>query len=385
MAAVYSTQGANVVYNVRDFTTSTNLRRAQITPLSTPAVVGTNIIQSDRLTFTNITDGNFTVTNMVGPVTYRVELIGPFTTTTFTNLIPDTNITINAKDYISSTIAAGATVGYSQSVADLRFVLVTNGGAVNLTVTNAATVLGNVNISTNATINSNLNIGGFTVHTNAVTNLSLTASRFILTDANKKHVSTGASADLSATLTDETGGGSAVFSASPTFTGTVNANNISANGVTANTLTLPSGVLGFYKTTHKTADETVVDTVLQNDDHLTFNVGNGEKWAFEIVAFVTGGGDGIKVTIDWDSVATPTTLIWDTTITVANTFILHQVNSTRGTVDSLASVDADTVVRIEGFIDASDDATVSFKWAKNTDTTTDTTVRNGSFIRITKL
>lgn len=126
MAGCYSVQGADVVYNIRDFTTSTNLRKAQITPLSTPAVIGTNIIQSDRLPFTNITDGSFTVTNMVGPVTYRVELIGPFTTTTFTNLIPDTNITINAKDYISSTITPGATVGYSQTSVDAKFRALTN-------------------------------------------------------------------------------------------------------------------------------------------------------------------------------------------------------------------------------------------------------------------
>src|SRR5687767_10229317 len=99
--AIYFTNGANVVYSARDLKLGEgNLKRAYITPLSTPSVVGTNIIMSDRLPFTNIVDGVFTVTNMAGEVKYLVELVGPFKSTFITNLIPDTNITINAKDYL---------------------------------------------------------------------------------------------------------------------------------------------------------------------------------------------------------------------------------------------------------------------------------------------
>jgi hypothetical protein len=202
-AACYTTRGANVVYNVRDFTTSTNLRRAQITPLSTPAVIGTNIIQSDRLTFTNITDGSFTVTNMVGELTYRVELFGPFTTTTFTNLIPDTTDTIYAKDYVTNFVSAGVTVGYSQAAANLRFVLVTNGGSVNQSVTNALTVYGSATVATNLTVTNGLTVVGIQTNNTDVK----VAGNVIVTTAGKGiQIKEGSNARLGTlTLTNGTG------------------------------------------------------------------------------------------------------------------------------------------------------------------------------------
>jgi hypothetical protein len=64
---------------------------------------------------------------------------------------------------------------------------------------------------------------------NGITNTAATASRFVVTDANKGHASTGTSVNLSDTLSDETGTGNAVFSASPTFTGTITAAAITAS------------------------------------------------------------------------------------------------------------------------------------------------------------
>lgn len=50
------------------------------------------------------------------------------------------------------------------------------------------------------------------------TNLGITASRFVTTDANNKLVATGTSSALASTLSDETGSGAAVFGTSPSIT-----------------------------------------------------------------------------------------------------------------------------------------------------------------------
>ena len=69
----------------------------------------------------------------------------------------------------------------------------------------------------------------------ALTNNALTASRFVVSDANKALASSGASSVLAATLTDETGTGAAVFANDATLSnltvnGTLIASNLVING-----------------------------------------------------------------------------------------------------------------------------------------------------------
>ncbi len=91
-------------------------------------------------------------------------------------------------------------------------------------------------------------VGGVVTATNAVltgttltlntTNTAATASRFATFDSAKVLSSSGASADLAATLTDETGTGAAVFGTSPSLTNTVTITRDAIGAVQTNVLLL---------------------------------------------------------------------------------------------------------------------------------------------------
>jgi len=130
-------QAATVDFDLSDFITGAIKRRTvYITPLSTPRTNATSVITSDSLRFYTDTSGQFSATN-VQYGNYQVTILGPFTNTVFTILVPDDANTYDVIDLITTTNSVPSeSVGYSQSAANARFVLRTDGWATNLTVTN---------------------------------------------------------------------------------------------------------------------------------------------------------------------------------------------------------------------------------------------------------
>ena len=117
--------GAHVIFNLADFgldTAAHSNRITRLVPLSTPRTNDGNlIITSEVRTYTNSTSSVFLATNLVAG-TYRVEIPGRWSTTTFNILVPDNSTTTNAVNLITTTNSApNATVGYTQSQADARF------------------------------------------------------------------------------------------------------------------------------------------------------------------------------------------------------------------------------------------------------------------------
>jgi hypothetical protein len=110
-------------YTFADFQQNPLTTRAlQITPLFTITESGTNFITGDRRRYTNSVTGYVPVSGMV-PGGYRIEFFGPYTTTTFTNVF-GTNVTgtVNAKDYVSASLAVNSfTTAFSQAQSTARF------------------------------------------------------------------------------------------------------------------------------------------------------------------------------------------------------------------------------------------------------------------------
>lgn len=100
---------ANVRFNLRDFlSTSQPLvrRTAVIEPQSTPQSEGTNVIVSERRTFTTGPQGEFTATNVVEG-TYRVLVYGPTRTNIFRINVPAVSYETNASDILISSANDG--------------------------------------------------------------------------------------------------------------------------------------------------------------------------------------------------------------------------------------------------------------------------------------
>jgi len=103
LALVLGSFGANVTFNLADFTTtSITNREVQLVNKNAPkAFSPSSIISRDRRSFYSSTNGTFTATNVVDGV-YLCTLIGPFANTEWRMLVPDTNGTLNASDLLIS-------------------------------------------------------------------------------------------------------------------------------------------------------------------------------------------------------------------------------------------------------------------------------------------
>ncbi|HWN09730.1 MAG TPA: hypothetical protein VNO50_10765 [Pyrinomonadaceae bacterium] len=150
LAIALNVQGAHVLFNFHDFTSTTvelTNRRVLITPKSTPRVDSGRIASSDRLSFLTDANASFTVSNMVHG-SYYVEVPGPYTVTPFTILVPQTNAFLNATGLLSQTIDPASTAGYTQTqinallssnlvyvAAGTNIVAVTNGNVVTISGT----------------------------------------------------------------------------------------------------------------------------------------------------------------------------------------------------------------------------------------------------------
>lgn len=100
---------ANVRFNLRDFlqTTQPLVRRTVvIEPQSTPQAEGTNIVISERRTFSTGPQGEFTATNVVEG-TYRCIVYGPTRTNIFRINVPAVSYETNASAILISSANDG--------------------------------------------------------------------------------------------------------------------------------------------------------------------------------------------------------------------------------------------------------------------------------------
>lgn len=134
-----------------------------------------------------------------------------------TNIVSGALVTnMHAKGLTNSFIRSTLTSGLSVYAADDELTPASLAGQILLTAQNVLTLTnrgGAVSIGgTSGVLINNADVGG------NITNAALTASQAVFTDANKVLTSTGTSAALAASISDETGTGVLVFGTSPTFT-----------------------------------------------------------------------------------------------------------------------------------------------------------------------
>jgi hypothetical protein len=129
----FSASAAHVTFNMTDFTAAPVTNKIlRLTSLSTPRTNGTTIVITDRRSYLTDTNGSVTASNLVYG-NYRCELLGDWTFTPFTILVPDDALLYNATEvYVATNTVAGTGVGYTQAAADARFALKTSGVATNL-------------------------------------------------------------------------------------------------------------------------------------------------------------------------------------------------------------------------------------------------------------
>lgn len=124
LLATFNASAFNCRWNFTDFTQGgLNVRAVYITTIAPYGISGTNILTGDRRSYTTANNSSLTVSNMVNGRSYRVEFLGPTTTTTITNNF-DTNVVgnVNAVDYLTPpTIVDGNAFGWSRNQADARF------------------------------------------------------------------------------------------------------------------------------------------------------------------------------------------------------------------------------------------------------------------------
>jgi len=182
------------------------------------------------------------------------------------------------------------------------------------------------------------------------------------------------SANMAASVTDETGTGAAVFANSPALvTPTI-------NGVT----TLPTTVIV------KSADETVTSsTSLQDDNHLTLSIAANETWSFDLTLFQTGATSGdLKLALAIPSGAAITWgyVGWLTSGVAPATAAFNAGGDAN--VAALGSFGASTfdIVQIYGVCANSTNAgSLTLRWAQNSSDGTATTIRARSFLRAQKV
>ena len=128
-------QSAHILFNLEDFVTNPlSIKQVKLTPTDQPSAVGTFIVTKDTRTQQTGTNGSTTFSNVVAGE-YRVDVVGPTLTTTFTILVTNTSATINANLIMSSgTNISPSSVAYSMTSADGRFlrnIIYTNGTAAS--------------------------------------------------------------------------------------------------------------------------------------------------------------------------------------------------------------------------------------------------------------
>jgi hypothetical protein len=107
------------------------VRKALLTPLSTPAAQSNFVQLSDRLMLTLGTNGSFTLTNLAAGG-YRLEVQGPPATTPIEFDVPATNAVLNLTGLIRpTTYSAGSSRAYTQAETDALLAALALTGGTN--------------------------------------------------------------------------------------------------------------------------------------------------------------------------------------------------------------------------------------------------------------
>lgn len=136
LCAFWNCFAANVSFEFRDITNYPGMTiPVKLTPTNLPGVWNGSVILKDPKSYRTDTNGLLTITNLA-PFSYTVEAGGGTNTymiTPFRITVPDTNATLNVTGLFSVAVSpSSVTSGYSQSVADDRFVNRSHGTAANL-------------------------------------------------------------------------------------------------------------------------------------------------------------------------------------------------------------------------------------------------------------
>lgn len=144
-------------------------------------------------------------------------------------------------------------------------------------------------------------------------------------------------------------------------------------------------------TVRKTADETVQNNTLQNDDHLKFPIEPNEVWFVEAFLKVRSVSVNSDFLVGWNFSAAGMTATWDLNGpqgTWGAVALATTVPTARGIAGSRAqgSANGDYGVLVAGWFENGANAgTLNLQWAQNTTTAEDTKVLTNSNLRIRRL
>ena len=146
----------------------------------------------------------------------------------------------------------------------------------------------------------------------------------------------------------------------------------------------PQGPAGAGNTlVRKTADESVTSsTTLQNDDHLSLEVGANETWEFEAFILATSSSQtpDLKFTF---TVPTGTSIDWTANSVDSSAASSYPPVSASGTsVSPAISANAMMVVRVRGVLTVGSTAgSLQLQWSQNQSNNNAVTVKARSFLK----
>lgn len=143
----------------------------------------------------------------------------------------------------------------------------------------------------------------------------------------------------------------------------------------------------------KTADEGVANTTAQNDDHLVATIAANETWLFKMALFCTNSAAGslndIKLGFTFPAGAT---LIWGSHGADATTLTPNGTTSRQDWTTSTTTLSygiygtGNYLIIVEGCLqNAGTAGSLQLQWALQTATGTTTTIKQGSWLELTKV
>jgi len=157
---------------------------------------------------------------------------------------------------------------------------------------------------------------------------------------------------------------------------------------------IEASAIGGTSVVYKSADESVSNTTLQDDDALLFAIGASERWVVEWNLFVSnaaGTGDfKYNITVPASATGKATGVGATGSASGADNYGRHQ-GADLGTSGSLGLVASGTIpytpIQIRAYIENSTNAgNVTLQWAQaTTDGSNATIVRKGSWLRATRV
>lgn len=136
----------------------------------------------------------------------------------------------------------------------------------------------------------------------------------------------------------------------------------------------------------KTADETVNNSsTYQDDDHLKFPIGANEKWYFELVVDLSAPSATSDLKMNW-TVPSGASFKWARGDQAAGGTVGSTPTAMVTAGLTQGSTNGEIVTQAVGWItNSTAPGTAQLQWAQNTQTNEDTTLKAGSFLRLTRI